>query len=85
MQKNADKFLFFNLYFFQGYAIINYFFFQITEFLESLKKLSTRLKNVNNPYNALLPVPVQISEAIMTFQENGPTLSSRVIFYLFIV
>lgn len=58
------------------YEIITLFLF-----LDSLFRLSTRLKNVFNPYNVLAPIPVQLSEAVMNFQEKNTLYTNRVIIF----
>ncbi|KAH7728229.1 GPN-1 protein [Aphelenchoides avenae] len=45
--------------------------------------MSGRLKSAYNPFSVLPPVPVQISEAIMTFQEKGPEVSNTILLECF--
>uniref|UniRef100_A0A1I7X5K6 GED domain-containing protein n=1 Tax=Heterorhabditis bacteriophora TaxID=37862 RepID=A0A1I7X5K6_HETBA len=48
-------------------------------FFCSLVKMSQRLRGPHNLQNALIPLPVQISEAVMTFQERGATITNKVL------
>uniref|UniRef100_A0A914BUB6 Uncharacterized protein n=1 Tax=Acrobeloides nanus TaxID=290746 RepID=A0A914BUB6_9BILA len=52
---------------------------QWNSILAVFNKISNRLKEAYNPNSVLSPIPVQISEGIMLFQENGATLSNRII------
>ncbi|KAI6206172.1 hypothetical protein M3Y94_00876900 [Aphelenchoides besseyi] len=56
---------------------------QWEELIDALQLLAPRLKGASNPYLSMAPIPVQISEAIMLFQEKGDALSSRIIFQCF--
>ncbi|CAD5231107.1 unnamed protein product [Bursaphelenchus okinawaensis] len=56
---------------------------QWTGLMETLQLISSRLKSANNVYHVLAPVPIQISEAIMLFQERGTTISNRIVFQCF--
>lgn len=42
-----------------------------------------RLRGAYNPKQVLAPLPAQISEAIMIFQEKGTTISNRIIMQCF--
>ncbi|CAJ0604431.1 unnamed protein product [Cylicocyclus nassatus] len=47
--------------------------------IDSLLKLSTRIRSSQNLHNSLQPLPVQISEAVMEMQERGVTVSNKVL------
>uniref|UniRef100_A0A7E4ZQ37 Glypican-6 n=1 Tax=Panagrellus redivivus TaxID=6233 RepID=A0A7E4ZQ37_PANRE len=52
---------------------------QWNNYLQGLVKNSERLGEVFNPRHVFAPVPVQISEAVMNYQEKGAIISNRVI------
>ncbi|CAD5233244.1 unnamed protein product [Bursaphelenchus xylophilus] len=56
---------------------------QWTGLMGTLQLLSNRLKSASNAYHVLAPIPIQISEAIMLFQERGNTISNRILFQCF--
>ncbi|KAI6192389.1 Dally-like protein [Aphelenchoides bicaudatus] len=56
---------------------------QWSDYIDSLQQLTARLKSASNPFTVMAPMPVQISEAIMMFQEKGHQLSNRIIFQCF--
>ncbi|XGW26065.1 hypothetical protein V3C99_007017, partial [Haemonchus contortus] len=47
--------------------------------VEALLKMAARLKDPQNLYQALQPLPVQLSEAVMEMQERSVTVSNKVI------
>uniref|UniRef100_A0A183CEG8 CULLIN_2 domain-containing protein n=1 Tax=Globodera pallida TaxID=36090 RepID=A0A183CEG8_GLOPA len=49
----------------------------------SMVRLSASLISVHNPHISLAPLPFQLSEAIMHFQENAQLLSGRILFRCF--
>uniref|UniRef100_A0AC35UAV0 Glypican-6 n=1 Tax=Rhabditophanes sp. KR3021 TaxID=114890 RepID=A0AC35UAV0_9BILA len=51
--------------------------------IDSLNQVLTRLRDVANPIQVLAPLPAQISQAIMNFQERGAEISSRLIINCF--
>lgn len=48
------------------------------KFLNDMIRLSSRLKTSFNIEHIVSPIHIQISDAIMNFQENGRTISQRV-------
>uniref|UniRef100_A0A914H044 Glypican n=1 Tax=Globodera rostochiensis TaxID=31243 RepID=A0A914H044_GLORO len=51
--------------------------------IDSMVRLSASLISVHNPHISLAPLPFQLSEAIMHFQENAQLLSGRILFRCF--
>ncbi|CEF61983.1 Dally-like [Strongyloides ratti] len=51
--------------------------------IDSLLQLFTKLKDVSNPVTTLAPLPAQISESFMVYQERGAELSNRIILNCF--
>uniref|UniRef100_A0A0N4ZQQ0 Glypican-6-like n=1 Tax=Parastrongyloides trichosuri TaxID=131310 RepID=A0A0N4ZQQ0_PARTI len=51
--------------------------------LDSLLQLFNKLKDVSNPITTLAPLPAQISEGFMIYQERGAELSNRIILNCF--
>ncbi|KAK6752087.1 hypothetical protein RB195_003482 [Necator americanus] len=47
--------------------------------IDSLLKISSRIRGNQNLHNTLQPLPVQLSEAIMEMQERGITVSNKAI------
>ncbi|VDO87599.1 unnamed protein product [Heligmosomoides polygyrus] len=47
--------------------------------IDSMLKISARLRGAQNLHHALEPLPVQLSEAVMEMQERGVTVSNKVI------
>ncbi|WKY07961.1 hypothetical protein Q1695_007452 [Nippostrongylus brasiliensis] len=47
--------------------------------IDSLRKISTRLRGAQNLHSVLQPLPVQLSEAVMEMQERGITVSNKVV------
>ncbi|PIO68251.1 hypothetical protein TELCIR_09968 [Teladorsagia circumcincta] len=48
--------------------------------IEALVKMSARLRGPQNLHQALQPLPVQLSEAVMEMQERSVTVSNKVSF-----
>uniref|UniRef100_A0A0K0E0D6 Glypican n=1 Tax=Strongyloides stercoralis TaxID=6248 RepID=A0A0K0E0D6_STRER len=51
--------------------------------IDSLLQLFTKLKDVSNPVTTFAPLPAQISEGFMIFQEKGPEVTNRIILNCF--
>ncbi|KAE9419856.1 hypothetical protein Angca_005911, partial [Angiostrongylus cantonensis] len=47
--------------------------------VDSMLKISSKLRGAQNLHHALQPLPVQFSEAVMEMQERGITVSNKVI------
>uniref|UniRef100_A0A0N5CDT8 Glypican-6-like n=1 Tax=Strongyloides papillosus TaxID=174720 RepID=A0A0N5CDT8_STREA len=51
--------------------------------IDSLLQLFTKLKDVSNPITTLAPIPAQISEGFMVYQERGAEITNRIVLNCF--